>query len=90
MKSMHVYISGRVQAVFFRANTRHKAESLGLTGWVRNTSDGRVEAVFEGEEEKIGEMIQWCHQGPTQANVQDVEITEEKEGQNYDSFKIKY
>ena len=87
---MHVFISGRVQGVFFRANTRQKAENLGITGWVRNTSDGRVEALFEGEEEKLEGMIEWCKQGPSHANVENVEITEEKKGQNFNSFEIRY
>lgn len=89
-KNVHVFISGRVQGVFFRANTKQKAENLGITGWVRNTSDGRVEGVFEGEEDKLENMIEWCHHGPSHANVENVEVTEEKKGQGYQSFKIKY
>ncbi|MEM0343276.1 MAG: acylphosphatase [Thermoplasmata archaeon] len=56
----HVIFEGRVQGVFFRANTQRCAEKLGLTGWVRNTSDGRVEAVFEGEEDDVRAAIEWC------------------------------
>lgn len=56
----HVVFEGLVQGVFFRANTRKCAESLGLTGWVRNRPDGSVEAVFEGEEEKVAQGIDWC------------------------------
>jgi acylphosphatase len=56
----HAFFGGRVQGVFFRANARRCAESLGLTGWVRNTSDGRVEAIFEGEENAVREAVEWC------------------------------
>lgn len=62
-KRAHVYVSGRVQGVFFRATTRDEARSRGITGWVKNLPDGRVEAVFEGEEKKVQEMIDFCHEG---------------------------
>jgi len=62
--NVHVIISGRVQGVWFRASAKQTAEQLGLTGWVRNTADGNVEAIFEGEEDIVKEMIDWCHCGP--------------------------
>ena len=65
---VHVSITGRVQGVFFRDSTREKAEELGLSGWVRNTSDG-VEAVFEGPPQKIREAVAWCEHGPPNASV---------------------
>ena len=75
MKSqVHVRISGKVQGVFFRAHTKQKAEQIGVTGWVKNTSDGKVEAVFEGEEPCIQEMLNWCHHGPPKAQVDKVDI----------------
>jgi len=86
----HVYIEGRVQGVFFRANTLDRAESLGLTGWVRNLPDGRVEAVFEGEESKIKEMIAWCHQGPPAAVVRKVDVTAEDYLGTEKDFIIRY
>jgi len=86
----HVYISGRVQGVFFRAHTRDKARSLGLKGWVRNTLDGRVEAVFEGEEEKIEEMIKWCHEGPRFSRVDNVEVEFEKPKEEFSGFEVRY
>jgi len=86
----HVYISGRVQGVFFRASTRDKARELGLKGWVRNLADGRVEAVFEGEEEKVREMIEWCHKGPVLASVSNVDVRIEKPTHEYDEFEIRY
>jgi len=78
MKRFHVFISGRVQGVFFRIFTQKKAESLGLCGWVRNLPDGRVEAVFEGEPEKIKQMLSWCDQGSPASQVDKVERQEEE------------
>jgi len=68
-----VVIRGRVQGVFFRAETRDRARSLGVRGWVRNVPDGTVEAVFEGERERIESLLTWCRRGPTLADVDDVE-----------------
>ena len=64
MARAQVFISGRVQGVFYRAYTRDQARMRGLTGWVRNLPDGRVYAVFEGDREKIESMLAWCRQGP--------------------------
>ena len=71
-------VRGRVQGVFFRAETRHRAQSLGVSGWVRNNDDGSVEATFEGERERIQSMIDWCRRGPPHAHVDDVEVTWEE------------
>jgi acylphosphatase len=89
-KSAHVIISGRVQGVWFRANTKQKAEKLGLTGWVRNTNDGCVEAVFEGEERQLEEMIKWCNKGPSLANVKKVEVKKQKPSNEFYDFSIRY
>ncbi len=86
----HVFIEGRVQGVFFRANTREEANLLGLTGWVRNCWDGRVEAVFEGEREKVERVISWCKKGPPGALVENVEINWEQATGEYDTFSIEY
>lgn len=67
-------IRGRVQGVFFRAETRDRARSLGLSGWVRNVPDGTVEAVFEGDRERIESILGWCRQGPALAQVDEVQI----------------
>ena len=73
---------GRVQGVFFRAETRTRAESLGLSGSVRNLPDGSVEAVFEGSPERVESMVEWCRRGPAGASVDDVEVsTEEPSGE---------
>jgi len=91
MKSrIHVMISGRVQGVWFRANTKDKAEQLGLNGWVRNTHDGDVEAVFEGEQEQINEMLKWCHQGPPMARVDNVKVEKQPVSDEFNVFSIKY
>jgi len=73
----HVYISGRVQGVFFRDTCSRLAIGHGVTGWVRNTRDGRVEAVFEGEAPAVEWMVDWCRQGPRGAIVMGIQVDEE-------------
>lgn len=85
-----MFISGHVQGVWFRANTRDKAEQLGLTGWVKNTYNGNVEAVFEGDEEIINEIIAWCHKGPSLANVSNVKVDFKDYTGEFQGFSIKY
>lgn len=87
-KRAHVFISGRVQGVFFRDWTFREARQLGLTGWVKNLFDGRVEAVFEGEEEKVREIVEKCHQGPPAAVVEKVEVEWEEAEGKYTVFSI--
>jgi acylphosphatase len=70
----HVFVSGRVQGVYYRANTRDTARENGVDGWVRNLSDGRVEAVFEGPGSAVEEMVEWCHTGSPAAGVEDVNV----------------
>lgn len=78
----HVWISGRVQGVFFRAYTVDEAEARGVAGWVRNTPDGRVEAAFEGKRSAVEAMIAWCREGPPAARVSSVEVAwEEPKGE---------
>jgi len=86
----HVYVSGRVQGVFFRENTRRLAQKMGVTGWVRNLPDGRVEAVFEGEKEAVRKMIEFCKRGPPAARVDDVEIIWEKPRGEFLDFEIRW
>ncbi len=76
MKQVHVRVSGRVQGVFFRADARSRAESLGLSGWIRNEPDGSVAAVFAGEPERVDSMVEWCRRGPAGARVDEVEVTD--------------
>jgi acylphosphatase len=89
-KRVHITISGKVQGVFFRANTKQKADQLGLSGWVRNTPDGTVEAVFEGDAHSLDEMVRWCHHGPSLAQVQNVKVEQQQTSNRFDGFSIKY
>ena len=74
MSRARVHIRGRVQGVFFRAEASERARSLGLAGWVRNCRDGSVEAVFEGEDERVTSMVDWCRRGPSGARVDAVDV----------------
>lgn len=74
MKRAHVFVSGRVQGVFFRATCREEAQDAGVNGWVRNLPDGRVEAVFEGEDAAVERMVAWCRKGPAGARVTGVDL----------------
>ena len=82
-------ISGKVQGVFFRDYTQRQAESLGLTGWVKNLADGRVKTVIQGPKEKIKLMIDWCWQGPPLSRVENIEVKEIK-AKKLNSFVVKY
>ncbi|RLF16159.1 MAG: acylphosphatase [Thermoprotei archaeon] len=86
----HVFISGRVQGVFFRAWTEDEAVKRGLTGWVRNLADGRVEAVFEGDKEAVEEMVKLCWKGPPGARVTNVEVKWEPYTGEFTDFRIIY
>jgi acylphosphatase len=76
MRRVHVTIRGRVQGVFFRASCADRARAAGLTGWVRNTPLGDVEAEFEGQDTAVETMMAWCRTGPPSARVEEVEIAE--------------
>ncbi len=89
IKRAHVYISGRVQGVFFRAWVSENARRLGLKGWVRNRLDGRVEAVFEGSAETVGKMVELCHDGPAHARVDKVLDDYSESAEGYTSFEVK-
>lgn len=84
----HLWISGQVQGVNFRYYTRQQALRLGLTGWVRNLWDGRVEVLLEGEEAFVRQMVDWCHTGPSAAYVVGVEIEWESSSGTLDNFDI--
>lgn len=86
----HLFIDGRVQGVFYRAFTREVALALGLRGWVRNLRDGRVEAVFEGEEGNIRKAIARCSTGPPGARVSNIDVQWEKYTGEEDGFHIRY
>ncbi len=85
-----VIIAGRVQGVFFRYSTREMANQLHVFGWVKNRWDGNVEALFEGERERVEDMIEWCHKGPPGAHVQRVDTHWEEYFGEFDGFSITY
>ncbi len=86
----HVFVSGRVQSVFFRSETRQEAIIRNVKGWVRNLPDDRVEAVFEGEEKSVKALVEFCKLGPPGAKVARVDLTWEDYIGEFDDFKIKY
>ena len=92
-KRAHLYIRGRVQGVSFRYYTMTEAKRLGVTGWVRNLWDGRVEAVAEGfgffEDVAFGELVDWCHRGPPSALVDQVDLTWEPPTNEFISFSVR-
>jgi acylphosphatase len=77
MKRTRVVVSGRVQGVFFRATCARLARRAGLAGTVRNLDDGRVEAIFEGDDQAVDRLVAWCGRGPDHAHVEDVDVTPE-------------
>jgi acylphosphatase len=83
-----VVVSGHVQGVFFRDQTRREAHRRGVAGWVRNCPDGTVEAYFEGEAAAVEELVRWCRQGPRHATVYDLRI-KEAEPEGLDRFTIR-
>jgi acylphosphatase len=82
----HVYVTGYVQGVFFRHSMAKRARDLGLSGWVRNLDDGRVEAVVEGEESDVEEVVDWCRSGPPHATVEHVEVSWEPATREFSGF----
>jgi acylphosphatase len=78
MTRKRVVVSGRVQGVFFRDTMRRRAEAAGVAGWVRNTPEGVVEAVFEGDPEAVDELVEFSRRGPSRAEVASVDVTEEQ------------
>lgn len=86
----HVFVRGTVQGVYFRQNTKQVATEHKVAGWVCNLPDGRVEAVFEGDEMDVNEVIKWCHVGPPKAKVDDVSIKFEKYTSEFASFEVNY
>ena len=85
-----VTVHGRVQGVAFRYSTIERAEELGLTGWVRNTDERTVEAVFEGPEENVKEMVKWCHRGPLLARVTKVDSEYSNATGEFGEFGVRF
>ena len=84
----HVFVSGRVQGVFFRVTTRYEATKRNVAGWVRNTFDGRVEAVFEGEQEDVKNLVDFCRSGSSGARVTKLDVQWEEYVGEFKDFKI--
>lgn len=87
---VHVWVSGRVQGVYFRYKTLEEARRYGVTGWVRNLIDGRVEAVFQGDEAAVTHMIMFCREGPAYARVDHVQVRPEEYDCEFCGFEIWY
>jgi acylphosphatase len=85
----HIFVSGRVQGVFFRVETRDEATKRNVTGWVRNTSGGRVEAVFEGKKEDVEEVIEFCKSGPLGARVTKIDVKWKEYTGEFENFQIR-
>lgn len=86
----HVFVSGRVQGVFYRDQTQRQANARGVAGWVRNLPDGRVEAVLEGEEKAVQDLLAWCQRGPANAYVTGVEVAYEAVQGELGGFRVRY
>jgi acylphosphatase len=84
----HVFVSGRVQGVFFRSETRYEALRNGVTGWIRNLPDDRVEAVFEGDREKVERLVEFARNGPRGARVSRVDVSWENYSGEFADFEI--
>ena len=87
---IRIFVSGKVQGVFFRQALKVMAKKNNVTGWVKNLPDGRVEAVLEGELEDVSRLIEWSHGGPANARVEDVEIVNEKFSGEFTQFDVLY
>ena len=90
MKRIHAVVHGRVQGVFFRETTRQQADTLGLSGWVRNLADGTVETEFQGEEDIVACMLDWLGQGPSLSKVSRVENEDKNPVFDESEFVIKW
>jgi|SRR5699024_5971822 len=90
MRRGHLFIEGKVQGVGFRYFTKINAEEIGVVGWVQNLPDGRVEAIFEGPEDHIDELVDRCEKGPGASRIDDVDFEWEEPTAEFDRFKIAY
>jgi acylphosphatase len=86
----HVFVTGRVQGIFFRSETQEKANRQGVTGWVRNLPDGGVEAVLEGEKENVEKIVEFCKRGSPAAKVIKVDVQWLNFTGEFKDFRIKY
>jgi len=89
MKRVRIVVSGRVQGVFYRSETKRMADRLDVKGFIRNLSDGSVEGVFEGSDKYVNKLIEFCREGPVGAIVEDIRVKEEKYKNEFKSFGVK-
>jgi acylphosphatase len=87
METFHLLISGKVQGVFFRETSRRLAEKLNIKGWIRNTPDGKVEALITGDEKALNEFMNFCKKGPDSALVDEVKVSK-REIINFKKFEV--
>ncbi|MCY4489936.1 MAG: acylphosphatase [Thaumarchaeota archaeon] len=87
---VHIFVTGKVQGVFFRQALKVMAKKNNVFGTVKNLSDGRVEAILEGDSDGVGRLVEWAHGGPANARVEDVEIRNEKFSGEFSKFEVLY
>lgn len=87
---IRIFVTGKVQGVFFRQTLKITAKKNNIFGWVKNLKDGRVEAVLEGNSEQISRLVEWAHGGPANARVEDVEICNEEFTGEFSKFDVLY
>jgi len=90
MKTYKIILSGRVQGVFFRLFTKKKANELGIKGYVKNLENDKIEAVFQGKEDSIKKIINWCKKGPSSARIDSIKIHQIKSEKEYKEFKVEF
>lgn len=86
---VHIFVSGKVQRVFFRQATKEKADEFSISGWVRNLPDDRVEAIFEGDKDGVEKMVEWARHGPRFANVENFLSGQEDYTGEFKTFEIR-
>jgi len=89
-EAIRIVISGDVQGVFFRAGVQDQARKLGLNGWARNTPDGAVEVLAEGERLALENLLEWCHHGPAGASVSNVKYEWVEAAGRVRDFRVRY
>ena len=89
-KRIHIFVTGRVQGVFFRQSARVMAIKNNVNGWVRNLDDGRVEIIAEGKDQNLGNFANWCKTGPANSRVDEFELLEENTTGEFEIFEVKY
>jgi len=90
LKRIHIFITGRVQGVFFRQSTRVMAIKNNVNGWVHNLDDGRVEIIAEGETQNIDNLVTWCKTGPANSRVDEFELSNENYIGEFENFDVRY